>query len=53
MKFIIIGDASNSLQNLDVGKSCILMQLKEGKFKFDSEATVGVEFGSKTIDINN
>lgn len=34
-----------------VGKSCVLMQFLEGKFKYDSETTIGVEFGSKTVDI--
>lgn len=50
-KYIIIGDASNnSSLDLGVGKSCILMQFLENKFKIDSETTVGVEFGSKIIE---
>jgi GTPase SAR1 family protein len=36
-----------------VGKSCILMQFLDNKFKIDSEATVGVEFGSKILNIGN
>jgi Ras-related protein Rab-2A len=32
-----------------VGKSCALMQFLEGKFKLDSETTIGVEFGSKIV----
>ena len=39
-----------SLISLGVGKSCILMQFLENKFKIDSETTVGVEFGSKVIE---
>lgn len=50
-KYIIIGDAStHSRLALGVGKSCILMQFLENKFKIDSETTVGVEFGSKIIE---
>lgn len=50
-KYIIIGDASKSLFHSGVGKSCILMQFLENKFKIDSETTVGVEFGSKLIEV--
>ena len=43
-KFIIIGDAG-------VGKSCILHQFIEGKQKKSSSHTIGVEFGSKVIQV--
>ena len=33
-----------------MGKSCILLQFLEKKFKFDHDTTIGVEFGSKAID---
>lgn len=36
-----------------VGKSCLLMQFLENKFKFDSETTIGVEFGSKIVDLGD
>jgi len=36
-----------------VGKSCILMQFLDRKFKLDHDTTIGVEFGSKTINIRN
>lgn len=45
-KMIIIGDSS-------VGKSCLLMQFLEKKFKNDHDTTIGVEFGSKTVPIGN
>lgn len=45
-KYIIIGDTS-------VGKSCILLQFLEKKFKFDHDTTIGVEFGSKIITVND
>ena len=45
-KYIIIGDPT-------VGKSCLLLQFLEGKFKLDSETTIGVEFGSKIIDLDD
>ncbi|KAL4509374.1 hypothetical protein ABPG72_018305 [Tetrahymena utriculariae] len=43
-KFIIIGDSS-------VGKSAILLQFMEGKFKAEHDTTIGVEFGSKIIQV--
>ncbi|KAL4479867.1 hypothetical protein ABPG74_020383 [Tetrahymena malaccensis] len=43
-KYIIIGDSS-------VGKSAILLQFMEGKFKAEHDTTIGVEFGSKIIQV--
>ncbi|CAD8072688.1 unnamed protein product [Paramecium sonneborni] len=43
-KFIIIGDSS-------VGKSCLLLQFLDRKFKLDHDTTIGVEFGSRTLNI--
>ena len=45
-KYIIIGNPS-------VGKSCILNQFLNSKFSPEYEITVGVEFGAKTIDIED
>jgi Ras-related protein Rab-11A len=45
-KLILIGDSS-------VGKSNILLQYLKGQFDANSKATVGVEFGTKNIEINN
>lgn len=42
-KFLVIGNANT-------GKSCILHQFIENKFKADSTHTIGVEFGSKVIN---
>ncbi len=36
-----------------VGKSCILLQFLDRKFKLDHDTTIGVEFGSKTVAIRN
>jgi small GTP-binding protein len=36
-----------------VGKSCILHHFIENKFKEDTTHTIGVEFGSKVINISN
>ncbi|UJR13609.1 hypothetical protein I4U23_000622 [Adineta vaga] len=44
-KFLIIGSAST-------GKSCILHQFLENKFKVDITHTIGAEFGSKIINVN-
>eukprot|EP01122_Echinamoeba_exundans_P013023 TRINITY_DN5617_c0_g1_i1.p1 TRINITY_DN5617_c0_g1~~TRINITY_DN5617_c0_g1_i1.p1 ORF type:complete len:248 (+),score=40.37 TRINITY_DN5617_c0_g1_i1:89-745(+) len=43
-KFIVIGDAA-------VGKSCILHRFIEAKFRTDSSHTIGVEFGSRVIEV--
>merc|ERR1712194_912755 len=45
-KFIIIGDAG-------AGKSCLLHHFIENKFKKSSSHTIGVEFGSKIIQVAN
>ena len=45
-KYIIIGDSG-------VGKSCLLLQFLENSFKPNHEATIGVEFGTKVISIDN
>lgn len=44
MKFILIG-------NSGVGKSCMLFQFIEDKFKNGIEPTIGIEFGTKIMDI--
>jgi len=43
-KYIIIGDSS-------VGKSCLLLQFVDRKFKQDHDPTIGVEFGSRNIQV--
>lgn len=56
-KYIIIGDTSKycrknySLIKKDVGKSSLLMQFIFSKFRNDYDPTIGVEFGSKQINI--
>lgn len=34
-----------------VGKSCLLLQFVDKKFRLDHDATVGVEFGAKTVNV--
>ncbi|CAD8076788.1 unnamed protein product [Paramecium sonneborni] len=41
-KFIIVGDTS-------VGKSCLLLQYVDKKFRNQHEPTIGVEFGAKQV----
>ena len=43
MKFILIG-------NSGVGKSTLLFQFIEGKFKGGIEPTIGIEFGMKILE---
>jgi GTPase SAR1 family protein len=52
-KFIIIGDSSSLSSISGVGKSCLLLRFTEGRFKSDHEPTLGVEFGSRNINIDN
>ncbi len=44
-KYIIIGDTS-------VGKSAIINQFLNNEFNTEYDITVGVEFGSKTINLS-
>lgn len=43
-KYIIIGD-------MGVGKSCLLQNFTEGRFAPDSPHTIGVEFGTRIIEV--
>ena len=45
-KLIIIGDSG-------IGKSCVLKRLVENEFKEDHDVTVGVEFGSYLIRVED
>ena len=45
-KYIIIGD-------MGVGKSCLMQRFTEHRFKQDLPHTIGVEFGTMIVDINN
>ena len=56
-KYIIIGDTGKlqriSLTNTGVGKSCLLLQFTDQRFRQQHDLTIGVEFGSRTIEIND
>lgn len=58
-KIIIIGDSGNQLNLSDttlikgIGKSCVLKRLVENEFKEDHDVTVGVEFGSYLIRVQD
>lgn len=43
-KFIIVGDEA-------VGKTCLLLQFTDRRYQKSHQVTVGVEFGSRTIDV--
>jgi len=45
-KYIIIG-------NSGVGKSCTLLQFTDNEFQNSHEVTIGVEFGTQTIELEN
>ena len=46
LKYIIIGNSS-------VGKSNLLLKFAHNKFLDEYQATIGVEFGAKNIEIDN
>lgn len=45
-KFIVIGDSA-------VGKSCLLLQFTDQRFKGDHDLTIGVEFGARIINLQD
>lgn len=45
-KYIIIGETG-------VGKSCLLLQFTDKRFQHVHDMTIGVEFGSRTIELNH
>jgi Ras-related protein Rab-2A len=57
-KFIIVGDSSMLIHSsltiiLGVGKSCLLLQFTDKRFKSTHDLTIGVEFGSRTVQIGD
>ena len=38
---------------LGVGKSCLLLQFTDKRFRQQHDLTIGVEFGARTIQIND
>jgi len=45
-KYIIIGDTS-------VGKSCLLMQFSDKRFRAEHNLTIGVDFGSRMVKVDD
>ena len=45
-KYMIVGESS-------VGKSCLLLQFLDNRFKDSHDLTIGVDFGSKTIRLDD
>lgn len=45
LKYIILGDTG-------VGKSCILLRFTDHRFRDSHDLTIGVEFGARTISID-
>ena len=50
-KFIIIGDTGTNSLHSGVGKSCLLLQFIDHRFRQKHEVTIGVEFGAKMITV--
>lgn len=51
-KLIIIGDTGTLCRELGVGKSCLLLQFIDKRFRQKHEVTIGVEFGAKMMNIS-
>ena len=52
-KIIVVGQTRTiSSYCLDVGKSSMLFKYIKGEFSTEYNVTVGVEFNSKTVEIN-
>lgn len=45
-KYIIVGDAG-------VGKSCLLLQFTDKRFRAEHDMTIGVEFGHRIVDLED
>merc|ERR1711971_410402 len=43
-KYIIVGDSGG-------GKSCLLLGFTDKRFRADHDVTIGVEFGSRSVDV--
>lgn len=59
-KYIIIGDTGNinkfvvfSIFYIGVGKSCLLLQFIDKRFRQKHEVTIGVEFGARMISVDS
>ena len=56
-KFIVVGDSSIyhliHVISTGVGKSCLLLQFTDKRFKSNHDLTIGVEFGSRTVQAGN
>lgn len=50
-KYIIIGDSGKWQSYPGVGKSCLLLQYTDKRYRDKHEVTIGVEFGAKTIKV--
>ena len=57
-KYIVIGDTGKFAQLLTltlfmicvgVGKSCLLLQFTDKRFRQQHDLTIGVEFGARTV----
>jgi Ras-related protein Rab-2A len=53
-KYIIIGDTGKArrFMSLGVGKSCLLLQFTDKRFRQQHDLTIGVEFGARTISLD-
>lgn len=54
--FIVVGEASIfiiiAIIFIGVGKTCLLLQFTENKFQENYSITIGVDFGTRTVEIN-
>lgn len=54
--FIVVGEASIfiiiTIIFIGVGKTCLLLQFTENKFQENYSITIGVDFGTRAVEIN-
>jgi small GTP-binding protein len=50
-RFILVGDSGIVFDNSAVGKSSMLLRYEQSNFKLQYQATIGIEYSSKLIDI--
>lgn len=52
-KYIIIGDTGKEIHiQKGVGKSCLLLQFIDKRFRQKHDVTIGVEFGARIIKLD-
>lgn len=49
---VLSPEDSKSNKIIGVGKSCLLLQFTDKRFRTQHDLTIGVEFGARSVEIN-